>query len=61
MKTSINEAQALADLELLKECEQSARELYELSIAFHNQCKEIVKETSPIQPNHIVNSNSSDT
>ena len=46
MKTPINEAQALADLELLKECEQSARELYELSIAFNSQCRNKFKAVS---------------
>ncbi|MDJ1180422.1 hypothetical protein PJF56_16285 [Roseofilum sp. BLCC_M91] len=50
MKSVINEAQMLEDLELLQECEQSARELYELSIAFANQCQEIVKEASAIEP-----------
>jgi len=50
MKSVINEAQMLEDLELLQECEQSARELYELSIAFANQCQEIVKEASTVDP-----------
>lgn len=50
MKSIINETQMLEDLELLKECEQSARELYEMSITFGNQCQEIIKEASAIEP-----------